>query len=570
MHKEEVAIGNMAIQTTRYSRLFVRLTFIACLTVTCIHPLFAADLNDLYGPLLQKCAGLYQADIEGYKSNEQGAHGNAIYDKFDAGPDFFSIGNKLTFAPGSSFNARVGLKGIIPATYSRYTYGLTDDSLDSVQEYKLEQFWEGSFLLRARRELVEFYIDGFANRQKSMSRAAPHPAAENFFPHARGHFEDVKGGMRYLSEDETKQPKSNLSKAKSPLLDKNQITIDTGVGYKHGKATQRTYYHFSTWTYYYNYSHHARPHFKPYITFNYGILDNLELGTGIAYTTPFKYHYEFKQFNPTGASRQIDGLYKFRNNIHVPVSARYRLRRNIEISANSDISIVNQKLEYKEKAFNGQFTLYSSKGLSYYNTKPTLSLTYMSEAGKDIREDEFSRLTKNLLRERQWLFEVTYQRDITHLSKNDNNGPQNIIDPYNVFLYPLNLFVMGTEYAALLTGNSSTSATNIKPQNYDRIQVGLTYGLSDNVNLGAEAGYQSSSNLHHFTLGAMRGRHYTFKPNYYLDFLWDWRMGEDSMLSFNSHIVPCYRTIMRREENPKEFESEVSYFEVVLSFKALF
>ncbi|UCC94867.1 MAG: hypothetical protein JSW40_08655, partial [Candidatus Omnitrophota bacterium] len=207
---------------------------------------------------------------------------------------------------------------------------------------------------------------------------------------------------------------------------------------------------------------------------------------------------------------------------------------------------------------------------AYYNTKPTLRLAYLYDNGARGEQDSFSRLTKELLLQNQWLVEFQYQKDITSLDKNSSNGPQNIIDPYNVFSYPLDYFVEGSEYAVAFAGSHSSFATNVVPQNYHLLQTVFTYGITDTLNIALTAGYRSENSLHHFTLNDLRSRFYTFKPYYYFDVASDWRITENSLLSFQSHFVPRYETILEYQGDPESYQSRNRYFEIQLAFKVLF
>jgi hypothetical protein len=292
--------------------------------------------------------------------------------------------------------------------------------------------------------------------------------------------------------------------------------------------------------------------------------------SGVTYTTPLQYKYEFKQFNPAGTSLLITGKYRWKDNFYVPLRLRYRIKKKAELKLSSDLHIINQKLEHWQKNAANILTSFAHRELMYYNIQPTASLAYLHDAGKEIAEDELQLLTKTLLLKDQWLFECQYKRDITYLDKRGGNGPLNIIDPYNVFLYPLDFFVTGTEYAAFLTGNVSTTATNAMPQNYHQIKLGLTYGLADHLNLGLITGYRMTSALEHFTLSDALTRSFKFKPYFFFDTLCDWRLTKNTMLSFQGHIVPKHKTLLTREGDGREYKSEDGYFDFMLSLKALF
>ena len=170
----------------------------------------------------------------------------------------------------------------------------------------------------------------------------------------------------------------------------------------------------------------------------------------------------------------------------------------------------------------------------------------------------------------QYLLKFKYQKDVTHLSKNSSNGTQNIIDPYNVFIYPLDYFVANSEFAAFSAGNTSTYATNVKPQNYYQLNSIFIYGLTDEVNFGFGLGYRSENSLHTFTLHDMKNRFYRVKSYCFFDFLLDYKLSDNSLFSVNGHFVPEYVTRMIREGDAQEYESKTSYFGVSCGLKILF
>ena len=465
----------------------------------------------------------------------------------------------------------LAFKEIFPASYDLSTYKTSGD-LDSLQEYNLDYFRDYNLNLRLRRQLVELYLNVLEKRQKSDWEGTSFPLLP-VYSDVRSDYEDINLGLRYLSLTKQNQQKTNLSKLKRSLLQDGQINIETELGYKNGELKRASNW-FSGGAYIYDFLHKLKPHYTLKLALRYGLNDDLELESGLSYTTPLRYKYEYELLFPAGQYRFIKGTYKLRDNFYFPLKLSYRPKDNFSISFSSNFSFINQRLDYWFKDIDDSLTVYPSKELSYYNTKPEIRLSYLYDAKKQIPQEEFSVLTKQLLLKNQCLFEFRFQKDITHLSKSPNNGPQNILDPYNVFLYPLEYFVAGSEYATFFCGNISTFAGNVFPQNYNLLELGFIYGLSDYFNLGLRSGYLSSSSLHHFTLGSrsdeLRSRFYKFRSHLYFDFLCDWQITKNSLLSLKSHFVPNYKTLLNYEKYTGEFESENRYFAISLAFQMLF
>lgn len=533
--------------------------------------LFGADLDDLYKPLLRKKRFLYEGKARSYFKKENGIHGRGTFGKFDASPWFFKSENVLQFAPLDFLNIGLIMDETFPAKYERTTHDL-GGTIATRQEYRLNYFRTYGAILRARMEPVEFYFYYKKNWQRSRTTSTPEPSPMNFFTYTKASFDEAKAEMRYISPSGSSEgPKSNLSKIKQPLLEKNQVSMRGGVGYRSGSLGMRTEFMIlPAGNFRIRHFQRLMAHFEPQFVLKFGLLDNLELESGLAYTTPFQYRYEFKQFSPAGTSLLITGKYRWEDNFYIPTALRYRYRKNIELKLSSDFHTIKQRMEYSQKNVNNTLTLFPDRELRYYNIQPLAELTYLYSAGRTIEEDEFQLLTKKLLRKNQWLFEAQYKRDITYLSKRANNGPLNIIDPYNIFLYPLDFYVAGTEHAVFLTGNASATATNVIPQNYHQIKLGATHGLTDYLNLGIIGGYRMTSALAHFTLPDQRRRSFKFKPYCFFDTLVDWRLTKKAILSFQSHIVPNHETLYTRQGDVREYKSEDSYFDFILSLKALF
>lgn len=530
--------------------------------------LYSAEMDDLYKPLLNKSRLLYEGNFYYFELEEDGMHGNNAYDKFDSAPYIYSFGNSLRFSPLSSLDIGLGFKQFFPASYRRLTYS-PSGSLASDQEYELDYFQDCLLDFRIRKKSAEIYFNALEKRQQSNWNWATHPDPANYFSYIKAHYEDFTSGVRYLSEGDGNYQLSNLSKIKRPLLSNDQINVEAQLQYKTGTLRRVTDYDISG-IYNYSFFHRLKPHFTPEIKLRYGLDKNLELGSGFSYTTPFKYRYEYTVYNPDSTYSYIIGQYKLKHNFYIPIILRYQIRDELEIMLFSDFHYISQRLDYWEKGANNTMTRHPFKKLSYYNIQPSLRFIYLYDAGKEIEKDDFSSLTKTLLLRNQFLVEFQCQKDITHMDKNADNGSQNLIDPYNIFLYPLDYFVAGSEYSTFFTGNYSKYATNVIPQNYYLIEACFTYGLFDNLNLGGEFGYRSESSLKHFTLHDLNSRSYRFKPYYFLDFFFDWRLTKNSLFSVKAHFIPDYTTYMEHEAHPKEFKAENNYFEISIALRTLF
>ena len=555
----------------RYTISNILGVFLVCLAAIIYFdcPCDAANLDELYRVFLKKDSYLYNAEIRYFRVEEAGSRGDPVYDKFESTPYFYSLNNFLKFSPLSCLELTLGFHNIFPAKYKRLTYNLAGDLAVS-QGYKLDYFRDYALSLRMRKEPIEIYLDFLEKRQKNNWDSANLPASPNYFSYIRTHYEDAKLGLRYLSVNNIAQEKSNLSKLKRPLLGNNQINLEAELGYKNGKLRRNANYYYAPWSYFMNFYHTLKYHFIPGFRMRYGLTRNLEAEGGLYYTTPFRYEFRYKEYWSTGTTFFANGNYKLENNFRIPLKLRFRPKDCLEIMLSLDSHFVDQRLDYWNKETDDTITTFPSEKITYYNTQPSLNLTYLFDGGKEIQEDELTSLTKELLLKGQFLVEFSYQKDLTHLNKDSFRGPLNIIDPYNVFLYPLDYFVSGTEYAAFFAGNISRFATNIHPQNYYLAHFALTYGMTDNFNAGFRLGYHSSSSLHHFTLYDLNNRFYRFKPYYFFDFFCDWRMTKSSIISFNSHFVPNHTTFLNIEGNPREFKSKTRYFGVSLAVKILF
>ena len=168
------------------------------------------------------------------------------------------------------------------------------------------------------------------------------------------------------------------------------------------------------------------------------------------------------------------------------------------------------------------------------------------------------------------LWEFGFSKDITHLKKGSDNGTQNIIDPYNVFLAPVEFFNAGSEYAAFFSGNNLNAPDEVTRQNHFQVDASYRVGITDTFNLGIKSGYFSGNGVHQFDIKDQADRYILFKPYYFIDFISDWNLTTDSLISFNFHFVPQYKTKIISSAHPEEFHNDNRYMQAVISFKKLF
>ncbi len=529
-------------------------------------PVFSSSLDEIYGPLLSGDALLYSSDLEYFGLREEGTHGDVSYDKFNANPYFYSIDNSLRFLVFST-DITIGFRELYPSKYKRLTYSAAGN-LSEIQRYNIDYFSDVYIKTKMRKDIFELYLDILSKRQKSNWMWENLSFDLGYFSYIKAHYEEIKGGFRYITEPDSQSGVVDFSRLTSFLLSNNQHSFEAGLEYRQGDLTRHTIYHLVNENI--NFYHTLQPHYTPKIIYRYGLSDNLELESGIAYTTPLKYEYRYRQFNSDNTSLFVDGNYKIKYSLSMPLRFKHQLTNRFRIIYCSDFNFKKQELDYWQKNTDDTISSFERKKLGYYNIKPSLELIYFDNKDKLIERNDFSSCLKPLLLKNQYLIRFKYQNDITHLQKNSSNGTQNIIDPYNVFMYPLDYFVTGSEFATFSAGNTSTYAANIAPQNYYQLSSIFTYGLKDTINVGLGGGYHSASSLHSFTLKDMGNRFYQFESYYFFDFLLDYKLNNSSLFSVNGHFVPEYVTRMILEGDAQEYKSKTSYFGVSCGLKILF
>lgn len=539
---------------------------IFCVCIFFHYSVYGAGVDVRYQPLLEKNSILYSGKWHYFSLSERGEHGNPAYGHFDASPRFSSLENLITYAPFSYLELNVGYEETLPSDYKISIYN-PQGNVAEEQSYNINYFRDYYVGLRARSQTVELFADFLEKNQKARWNWSTMPNKPHYYSYIRSHYEDIRGGVRFLSKsDEEVADVSHLSQFITPLLKQNQINVEGELEYRNGNIRRNSYY--DTFSRFDNFYHTLRPHVTPKITLRYGIHDEIELESGVAYTTPFK--YAFTHHKPDGASLFTTGTYQLKDSWYIPFKMRYRPVDEFEFMVSSDFNFITQKLNYYTQVDTTNQTRYPYKELNAYRIKPTAKLTYLYRNEREKRQDAFLSVTKDLLLRNQFMVELLYQRDIVHLSKEENNGALNIIDPYNAFLYPLDSFVAGTEYATFLAGNGSHLAANVLPQNYDRFETTLSYGITDTINAGVKGGFNTGSAFSHFIVDDLSARFYKIDPYFYFDFGCDWQMTHNSLMSLKSHFVPRYTTIVDREGHSNLYKAENRYFNISLGLTFLF
>lgn len=544
------------------------LLFLMCGIIFFQPAAYSSNLDDIYEPLLNKKRFLLSSQLDYFQLDEAGHHGLAAYDALDSSPYFLSLYNSARASILPDLEVQLGYKHTFPSDYSRYTYSPTGP-LNTYQEFNLKYLIEPNISARFRYDPLEVWVDYLRKDQKSDWNLAIIPNPTNYYAYNRTRYNNVKGGIRYLTPSKEARQKTNLSLLTRPLMDTGQCNAEASLEFEEGKVRRFSEF-YSGGKVRYNYFHHLDHGLAPSINIRYGAAKNFEIETGTACKLPFRYKYRYEYYDNAGASNFVVGDYYLKDNFYFPFKCTYRPWDFLQLMLSSDFSLANQRLDYWEKSTTNVITNYRSKELTYYNVQPSVKLDYLFSAGKDIKEDEFALSTKRLLRMSQFLVEFEYKKDMTFLKKNRANGDQNIIDTHNLFLYPIDSFVGGTEYADFLVGNYTRYATNIIDQNYYMIDTALTYGMTDNLNIGAKIGYRSSSAHNNFTLHDFKSHHYKVSPYYFFDFCCNLRMTQNSLLSFNMHLVPDYTARVWRSGDPKRFEVENCYYWTSLALHILY
>ncbi len=525
--------------------------FVICLMAFKASLLMAAQLDDLYGPLIKSGQSLLTLRGEYYSMWEKGHHGSASFDFFHSRPHEASLLSGLRFAPIQGLDVELGYQYTFPQRYDRPTEN-NSDIITSYQRYSTEGLSDFTLNTRFRQGEGEYYLDVLEKRHKSrwdfsVSQTAP-PILFNYF---QSNYEDIAIGARFAHHN-------------AP----GEFSSEWELGYKNGRLDRVGTFYVAD-IQHRSYHHRTHEHFTPRVLLRVGLNDQLQAEGGLAYTSPMRYQYDFRQYKDSGLTNFISGNYTWDSVVKVPMALRYYPSEDLNMSMTLDYTFIKQSLSYWEMAESGILTEYPSKKLKYYNLKPKLEVIYLTTPTHErVGGDDL--LTGQFLVRNQWRASLNVMTDRTSLKKNGANGAQNIVDPYNVYLYPVENFVSGTEYAAFFSGNTALTPANVSPQNYIQTGGSINYGINDGVELGLGSGFRGESRLHQFSLNDLSDRYYIFKPYYYVDVSAKFRLTKSSTVSFNVHFVPDYKTILNTTSNPEIFTDHTRYIEAGMTFKKSF
>ena len=519
------------------------------ITVLLSTPVHAQTLDHLSGPLIPQGRYLYTVGTGYFHLQERGTHGSASFGEFSSEPDYWSIINHFTFTPLKNTELHFGVVNNFSTESPRYTYNPMN-VLVFQNDYRLNQFHEFDIDLRHRRGNTEFYLNSFHNDLDSQWHSAPGFVEGDFFTDIQSHFEDIKIGARQAHE---------------------QWDWKGHARYRHGMMRRTNTYYPTTPDTRRNYYQDLRAHVTFGLEGNYRQNDQIEYSSGLIYTLPYKYKFEFQQFNPSSTTNFISATYRLSQQFHIPLGVDYQYNSAWRFNVRSDLNYAKQRGDIYEKETTDLFSNVSTRTLHYFQTMPTLEVSYFYDAGLQSRDDIILKVTNNLLCKSQFKFTLTAQQDFTHLNKEDGNGSQNIIDPYHIFKSPLENFQVGTEYAAFLTGNSSSAFSNVKPQDYSRVQAAFQYGILDNLNMEIKAGFQSRSSVHQYVFeNNISNRHYVFEPYYFYELNTDWQVTKDSLFEVDVYFVPRYKTFLETDIHPEPFKARTEYIHATVKFSYLF
>lgn len=530
-----------------------------------------SDLDRLYKPLVEPKKLLYEFNTEYFKNQNYSNHGGTNLDKHNFNSSLNSIGSNFTFSPLAWLEITAGFKEIMPKKMKQSFYARQTEDLSLIYRFKTEYFQDYNFKARARTETIELWLDVAEKRSRIKRTDETIPDPPNQVTRINSNYEDINLGLRFISKNETDEDLSNLSKLKRPLMKNNQLNLEGSIGYRHGKLDRKTNYtNDLTET---RFNHNLKWHLLPRFGLKYGLTDDFEIDSGLVCATPIQYKYEEIIQYTNGTTNSVAATYKLTDNVSLPLKFNFRPIENFEASFSSDYTYASQILEYSQKNTVNTTTNYGAKKLNYYNFKPTINLVYLFDADKQIQDDGFSLLTKRLIIKNQLLVDLEYERDVTHLSRNGTNIAQNIIDPYNGFLYPQNAIFSYTEFAGAspdITLNSAFFGPGVRPQNYSLLKGKIVYGLTDYLNFGFTLGYHSSSANQQFVFPYLSNYSFKIKPYYFIDFMTDWRITKNSLLSLTSHFVPGYRTNYDNHTDLHDFKFESNYLDILLNLEILF
>ena len=213
--------------------------FFVCNVFFCL-PGFSSSLDEVYGPFLVEDTFLYSGNVEYFGLREEGVHGNISYDKFNSNLCFYSIDNELRFLAFST-DTTIGFKEVYPSKYKRLTYAAAGN-LSEIQRYDIDYFSDVYINTKIRKDSFEFYLNILSNRQNSNWMWENLSFDLGYFSYIKAHYEEIKGGFRYITEPDSQNGVKSFSRVTSFLLSNNQHSLEAELEYRQGNLKRHTIY----------------------------------------------------------------------------------------------------------------------------------------------------------------------------------------------------------------------------------------------------------------------------------------------------------------------------------------
>lgn len=532
----------------------------------------AVTLDELYGPIMPRGKMILNHEAQLYQARERGIHGNPSYSGFTADPETYSTANGFVLPLFSGADLAVSLVNGLPSSYDRLTKN-NSDIVSSYQHYHADSFSQVNAALRTRAVRDEFELDMLLRHGGSdWNYSASASEAPSIFNYYDSDYQQVGFVWRFLPVAAVKGAITGLSWLERPLMDAGQMNVESGVTVYNGRVSRNREYFSPVAAQKQHYLFRTQAHAMIKTAVRFGVAPDVELKLGLGYKTPFKYKYSFELYNQDATSQQIQGAYSYGQWIEVPLEAYYRPSERLQWAVLAALKYVNQDLDYWDKSTAGLTSRHPQKKLDFYQIRPALVFKYLSgplEGGQAGQEQYFR---KKLLRRSQSLTSLEWRADASISDRNESNGAQNLADPYDVYRYPLEYFMSGTEYGAFLSGNNGTTPAQIEPQGYHEFRIGVNHGFTNTFNMSLFCGYRTRSRAHQFSLGDLSERYYKFHPYAYIDGGMDWRIFPQMLWMINAHYVPDYRTAMYSSlpSTPEEFKDRTAYIMATSGIQLIF
>ena len=140
--------------------LFFSVSLLA--SVVLISPLYAAQLDELYLPLLSKGQIYSKTQFNYFKLEEDGAHGSASFGAFESEPYYPSLKETIKFAPLERWEVELGYGQDFNANYKRLTFNPAGD-IAFVNKYDIDFVHHFNFNVRKRFDGSEIYLKSEGN-----------------------------------------------------------------------------------------------------------------------------------------------------------------------------------------------------------------------------------------------------------------------------------------------------------------------------------------------------------------------------------------------------------------------